>query len=213
MKFERILFGAALFALLAGKADADVLYSQPWDGTGSSYASQNDTTSGGMGNFAIVYDNFTLTRAANLDGVEFVGSYPGSLGTITAFTLFFYADNAGIPGAPIAVGIFPGNGGETLISGANYDYGLFFGDFFVNAGTYWLSIVPDLALPPQWAWDTSSVGDDNSYRCFSGTCGSLGVDFAFSIDGTSIPEPVTLSLFGAGLTGVAALRRRKRVKS
>jgi hypothetical protein len=32
-------------------------------------------------------------------------------------------------------------------------------------------------------------------------------------EGANVPEPVTLSLFGVGLAGAAALRRRKRKNS
>ena len=214
MKFERVVLGAAMFALLAGAADASTLYSQPWDGTGSVNASQNDTTLGGFGNFATAFDDFTLASAANINGVEFVGQYfnPATQSPITAFTLTFYNDNAGIPGNAIATGFFAGNAGETSLGGTNYDYSLAFLNFFVNAGTYWMSVVPDLAFPPQWGLDTSSVGTDNAYQTFFGSSQSTGVNLAFSVLGTpqNVPEPITLSLFGAGLAGAVAMRRRKK---
>ena len=63
-RFHCLLIGAALVAAWAGitvmPASADgVLYNQSANNLGAS-ASQNDTT-GGLGNFATAYDNFTLT--------------------------------------------------------------------------------------------------------------------------------------------------------
>jgi hypothetical protein len=80
--------------------------------------------------------------------------HPRAQGPITAWTLTFYNDNAGIPGNPIATGSFPGTGGETLIANVNgfpiYVYWLYFNSFDMAPGTYWASVVPDLGFPPQW---------------------------------------------------------------
>lgn len=35
---------------------------------------------------------------------------------------------------------------------------------------------------------------------------------SFTVEGVSVPEPLTLSLFGAGLAGAAALRRRRKTR-
>lgn len=65
-----------------------VLYNQPWDGTGNAYSSQNDT-SGGFGNFATVYDNFTLGVTSTVADVNWTGGFfnPIEMGSITAFTV------------------------------------------------------------------------------------------------------------------------------
>jgi len=78
--------------------------------------------------------------------------------------------------------------------------------------TYWLSIVPDLAFPPQWGWENSNVGDGAGVQTFFGSTGPITSDSAFTLNGTvgAVPEPITLSLFGAGLVGAAAVRRRKK---
>jgi len=95
--FGKVLVGAAAIALLAGSADAAVVYSQPSNNFGS-FASQNDTTSGGLGNFVTTYDNFTLASSAHLTSVDFVGNYfnPTTPGTITAFTIAIYKIAAAI---------------------------------------------------------------------------------------------------------------------
>ena len=112
----KILLLAALFALassIAGLAQtpcgvANQIYCQSWDGTGNLYSSQNDTN--GFGNFATVYDNFTLTQTWDVESFHWVGGYfnPPAQGLITAWTLTFYNDNAGSPGNAIASGFFPG---------------------------------------------------------------------------------------------------------
>jgi hypothetical protein len=83
--------------------------------------------------------------------------------------------------------------------------------FAAAAGTeYWVSIVPDVAFPPQWGWGTSSDADHYGWQCFLGTCGPVSTDFAFALYGSSAsPEPGTLVLMGSGLLGLAGIIRRK----
>ena len=58
--------------------------------------------------------------------------------------------------------------------------------------------------------DTSYQGSANSHCFQSSTWNVCGTNH---LDAVAIPEPVTLSLFGAGLAGAAALRRRKAKKA
>jgi hypothetical protein len=225
MGFRRILLLTTLFALVLSTAGfaqapcgvANQIYCQSWDGTGSLFASQNDTN--GLGNFATVYDNFTFTQTWDVESFHWVGGYfnPPVQGAITGWTLTFYADNAGQPGNPIAQGFFPGNGNETCVTSdctvnPIFMYSLFFQSFDMNPGTYWASVVPDLGFPPQWGWATSAQGDGSAYQDFFGTRSQLGVDLAFAIDGTLVtttPEPGTLIMFGTGILGLAGAIRRK----
>ena len=222
--FGRLTVMATAFALAAGSAEAAVVYSQPSNNFGS-FASQDDTSSSpGFGNFATTYDNFTLGSSANLQSVDFTGSYfnPPVQGTITAFTIAIYADSSNSPGTQLYSTTVPGNGGETFVgidtlNDLVYSYAENI-SFSANAGTeYWLSIVPDLALFPQWGWENSNVGDSLGYQKFFGVLSSITSDSAFTLNdtpvATSVPEPFTLAIFGAGLLGLGALRYRRKAEA
>jgi hypothetical protein len=188
-----------------------LIYCQPWDGGGNLFASQNDTVSG-FGNFATVYDNFTLKQGCDIRSFHWVGGYfnPPNQGPITAWTLTFYNDNAGTPGGAIGAGVFGGTANETFLGYAGgfpiYEYSLYFHSFDIGPGTYWASVVPDLGFPPQWGWSTGTGGDGVAYQCFFGGCGPIAVDMAFSLD---TPEPGTLIMLGTGILGLAGALRRK----
>lgn len=233
--FTLVAFAALL--TLAVPAWAGVIYTQPWSGTSDLYAAQNDT--GGLAQFALTYDQFTLPVSTLITGVNWTGGYfnPPNQGAITAWTVNFYADSGGTPGTLLASFVSIGSGNETSIGCVGspvcfpfYSYSSN-ANFFAAANVrYWLSVVPDLGLPPQWGWGTSPFGSGTAYQCFFGSCGFLpttqictsgacnqnfsaqaGVHLAFDLTGTEVPtpEPGTMVLLGSGFVGVASLLRRK----
>lgn len=213
LRFVAVVF-AATFLMMAAVASPAQVYFQNPDFNGA-FASQNDTN--GNGNFATVYDNFTLGSTTSLSSVEWIGSYfnPPVQGPITGWTLQFYADAAGQPGASIYSTHVAGTAGETFLQFDNagdptYLYGLNV-NFTAAAGTqYWLSVVPDLGFPPQWGWETGTGGDGLSYQDFFGARSALGNDLSFALfSGTSTPEPGTLIMLGTGILGLAGTLRRK----
>jgi hypothetical protein len=218
----RIVLLAAMFALaisITGFAQqpcpvANQIICQGQDGTGVLYASQNDTT-GGNGNFATTYQQFSFGQTIDVESFHWVGGYfnPPTQAPITGWALNIYGDNKGVP--DLLNTIFGtkvlGTGGETFIGTFNgtslYQYALNFNSFDINKGTYWASVVPDLGFPPQWGWATSGGANNNGYQCFFGECASIGTGLAFGIDG--VPEPGMPVMLGTGILLVAGALRRK----
>jgi hypothetical protein len=62
---------------------------------------------------------------------------------------------------------------------------------------------------------TGGSGDLQRYRALGSSDDYLGPNnttTVFTLQGTPVPEPITISIFGAGLVGAAVVRRRKKAK-
>lgn len=200
--------------VLSAPAFAATLFTQSFDQTGQLNASQNDI--GSLGNFASTYDDFNVSGGNyTINEVQFTGGYfNGDPGDITGWTINVYFDNGGQPGTQQYTTHISGNGGETFLGNFNgtpsYSYDVTGLNFSELAGVkYWLSVVPDLSFPPQWGWETSAQGNGVSYQDFFGSRSQLDTDSAFTLIGTTVPEPGTLIMMGTGVLGLAGAIRRK----
>lgn len=108
----------------------------------------------------------------------------------------------------------------------NHDFDLLLDTFALPnvdlaAGTYWLilqngsvtggdNIYWDQGggLSSLWA-NGQFIGPDTNCGFSFNTNGSCGLSFDIT-GSTSVPEPLTVSLFGAGIAGTIAIRRRKK---
>ncbi len=217
-------FAAAVAAILVlatvVPASAGVLYTQPWDGTSNSFASQNDPNTFGL--FANTIDNFSVAQNSTINEIAFTGNYfngptdgNGNVipGTITSWEVVFYDASLNV----LYDQSIAGNGGETFIGDVGgfpeftYDFGI--PNFSVNGATpYWVSVIPTSGFPPHWGWATSSTGDGQAIQCFFGSCSTVAADMAFTLSGSSsgtTPEPSSLLLLGTGVLGLAGTIRKK----
>lgn len=203
--------------ILGQPALADpVVYQQAALAGGDQFATQNDP--GPNGDFAKVFDNFRLSAKTRITDVHWVGGYfnPAMQAPITSFLVQIWSD-AGGPGAALLADSQAGVANETLISGAVYRYDIDLSTAFVAEAntTYWLSIQPTLAFPPQWGWSAGTGGDGVAYQDLFNTCTQQALDLAFSLTGNVLPAPASLALVGLALVGLAstgalAATRRKR---
>ena len=162
---------------------------------------------------AKAWDNFTLSTETVLDGVDFSGVYaeafPAGSTAQTSFSIEFFSDSAGLPGALAAsvvvdggvAGVNDGNVTSTLVGtspsgGSIFDYEAMIPFTLLAAGDYWVSITAIQTFPsaspivdPTWTWQlgTNSGGADGFYF-FDDTfddAGDNGVG-----DNDQVPTPV-----------------------
>ena len=157
-----------------------------------------------------VSDSFTLT--APLSDVEsvhffawtfvedFVLTVNWSIGTTP-----FGTDYTGPVSAAVTDTLLPYNGGCCDIHEDSFT----FPSIDLPAGTYWLTLSAGVAGGP--FGPHGAMWDQNSGPSLAYTINTLNPipSEAFYIDGTVIPEPSSIMLFGSGLLGLAGVLRRK----
>jgi hypothetical protein len=215
---------AGLLAVWAAPASAVVLYDNGGPDDALGYFSDTQNTTGAL---YIAYNQFTLSSAATITGMEWWGFYysgntPPASGDIFDYDIQSNPGGGGQPSGDITSGVL---GSLAVTDTGTLDQGLFevykydaSASVTLPAGTYYLSIYDTVSNPGNtFAWcesTVSAVGTSEWSYDTSGAFGWLGspeVGLAFNLTGgAAVPEPATMTLFGLGLAGlVSKLARRK----
>jgi hypothetical protein len=213
-----VLAAAALIWLSSGPAGATVLYSDgPVDG-------QNDSWS--ISGSFWASDSFVLTAGATVNGAQFV-SWNIPTDTMASVDWAILTGGPDISAGGTILGSGTANPANAFLFTNTSGFDIYNNTFSVGAialgaGTYWFELQNavtaengvgywDMNGGPSSAWENmlGYVTSDLSTTCADGgyyPTGNCSSTFAITND---IPEPLTLSLFGAGLAGAVSLRRRK----
>lgn len=165
-------------------------------------------------------DNFTLTQAASINQVSWLGAYKNGDNlpdNPDNFTINFYAFSGGIPATtPFASETAGGqrvNTGQTLIFGTPiYAYTATFPLVPLGPGTFLIEIRNSHLGTKSWLWCDLDASPGDSYQRGSPTAswqefnGNGVAEYAFSISG--IPEPTGTLLLALGGFVMGVFHRR-----
>ncbi len=214
---------------------ADVLFNQTsvWNGNGSGVGSGWTDEESAAGTGFQSFDNFSIAAGGSINQVSWVGVYTqqtiflNEAPNTTSWDIDFYGDSAGVPGALLqstslsAANVTQQVLGTGSFGGATFTIYEMTADipaFDAVAGTeYWFSPFshnPDESAKFIWAQGTGGDGAGYQHRMTTGSISAnfvLPTDLAFSL--SSVPEPSTLLLVGAGIAAAAFVRNRASARA
>ena len=221
-----------------GEASILFLNGDPFTGVPEIRTSEFDhyAKSDTVHSFQFAADNFWLETDASLESVTWWGAWnffrPGTNGR--NFSLVIYEDDGSPPenpqipierGAPDPTKIVAtrdlGAVNDVWVGFSRSGFPLYeleadISPIFLNGGkTYWISIFED--SPPTttsqyWLWRMNSRKDETAWSGIfnSGGWRGLGVEYAFQLEGSVVPEPSTIAIWSVlGLVGAGVQRRRR----
>ena len=163
-----------------------------------------------------VAEDFTIGSAANIDNIrfwsiqEFLADYTGSV------FWAIYSDAPGEPAALVQGGVTAAVAATATGNSTGFGYAEYVFDipvtFTLSAGNYWLGLHNGslaTTTPTEMLWSTTAtpVGSAGLYLD-TGSWIDSGNEHAFRLDGTVVPIPTAVWLFGSAL-GLIGVTRRK----
>ncbi|HLO41288.1 MAG TPA: hypothetical protein VK176_09715 [Phycisphaerales bacterium] len=224
MRNRSIIAAASTIAAFSAFAGASVVASNP-----QNFGAEFGTgfySDGEPGYFyeQQVAENFTVSSATNITGVEWAGASEyfdyADYTNFTGFRVQIFADAGGVPGAAVFNQVFstaataPAAQGTNFFGATVYAQAVSFAAVSVAAGNYWVSIGAVVVNPfgDAWVWADGTNDDGVAYSTTPNSGGWAAYNDgatsgAFSIIGTPVPAPASVAL--SALAGIIAFRRRR----
>jgi hypothetical protein len=216
MRIRSSIFAAALTGLLGVPGRATILFDQ----------TPTNTNGFSITDFRLA-DDFTLSNSSTITDVLFyyVYSQDGSLSDLGAVTYAIYTNSAGALGTALRSGTIASSSvtrtDQSALSCFCGSAAFSITPLALAAGSYWLELHADTSFTGDnggLAIDWAAVNDNAHLGALfnaSGLTPDTPVNlsgynqYAFQLDGATVPEPSTLALLGIGLSILAAKARRR----